>query len=166
MGVARGDASEIKDCGMLGRSWTHILEGLGQGVNGLHVQVVGGLVQQKYMRVAQRYAGEDHARLLAAAELADGLQVVVPAQPKAAQLLPHLLRLQPALHAKQHIGVRRRSQGKLPCSWAISYRPDLHKTDLMVQIHRSGFTWLPLLPYYSVPPRKPSFGQDRRDIEV
>ena len=67
----------------------------------LHVQVVGGLVQQQNVRVAQRDAGEDDARLLAAAELADGLQVVVPAQPKPAQLLPHLLWLQPALRKHQ-----------------------------------------------------------------
>ena len=38
------------------------------------------------------------ARLLPPAELGDGLQVVVPAQAKAAQLLPHLLRLQARLH--------------------------------------------------------------------
>ena len=45
------------------------------------------------MGMAKGDAGEDHARLLASAELADGLQVVVPRQPKPAQLLPHLLRL-------------------------------------------------------------------------
>ena len=77
----------------------HLLKGLRQGINGLHVQVVGGLVQEQDVGVAQGDAGEDDARLLAAAELADGLQVVVPGQPKPAQLLPHLLGLQASLHA-------------------------------------------------------------------
>ena len=65
----------------------HLLKGLRQGIDGLHVQVVGGLVQEQDVGAAERDAGEYHARLLPAAELADGLQVVVPAQPEAAQLL-------------------------------------------------------------------------------
>ena len=60
--------------------------------------MVCGLVQEQDVGMAKGDAGEDHARLLASAELADGLQVVVPRQPKPAQLLPHLLRLQASLH--------------------------------------------------------------------
>ncbi len=66
-------------------------------------RVVCGLVQEQDVRVAQGDAGEDHARLLPTAELADGLQVVVPRQPKPAQLLPHLLRLQASLHRDNRI---------------------------------------------------------------
>ena len=72
-------------------------QGVRQRIDALHVQVVGGLVQEQDVRVAQRDAGEHHARLLPAAQLADGLQMVVPAQAKAPQLRPHLLRLQARL---------------------------------------------------------------------
>ena len=90
----------------------HLLKGLCQSVDGLHVQVVGGLVQEQDVGVTKGDAGEDHARLLAAAELADGLQVMVPRQPKPAQLLPHLLRLQASLRNAPSM-VSRRSHEQL-----------------------------------------------------
>ncbi len=55
----------------------------------------------------ERDAGEHHARLLPAAQLADRLQVVVPAQAEAAQLRPHLLRL----HARLRAAAPRPDQG-------------------------------------------------------
>ena len=61
--------------------------------------MIGGLVQKQDVGIGEGDAGEDHTRLLAAAELADRLQVVVPAQPEPPELLPHLLRLQTSLHA-------------------------------------------------------------------
>ncbi len=60
--------------------------GVTQRVDGLHVEMVGGLVQQQDVWVGQRDGGEHHARLLPARQLADGLQVVVALEAKAPQL--------------------------------------------------------------------------------
>mmetsp|Transcript_19691 Transcript_19691/g.58405 ORF Transcript_19691/g.58405 Transcript_19691/m.58405 type:complete len:447 (-) Transcript_19691:1023-2363(-) len=71
-----------------------LLDRVAQRVDRLHVKVVGGLVEQQDVRALQADAREDDARLLAAAQLADGRQVVSAGEPKAAQHRTHLLRLQ------------------------------------------------------------------------
>jgi len=47
--------------------------------------VVGGLVEQQDVGVGQADGGEHHPGFLAPAELADGLQVVVPGQAEPAR---------------------------------------------------------------------------------
>lgn len=58
----------------------------------LHVKMVGGLIQEQDVRLQQADGGEHDARLLAAAQLADGRVVVLPPQPKPPQHRAHLLR--------------------------------------------------------------------------
>ena len=61
-----------------------------QRIDRLHVEVVGGFVQQEDVRVGEGHSGKHDARLLAAAKLDDGLQVVVTAQTELAQHRTHL----------------------------------------------------------------------------
>mmetsp|Transcript_4923 Transcript_4923/g.14733 ORF Transcript_4923/g.14733 Transcript_4923/m.14733 type:complete len:341 (-) Transcript_4923:1227-2249(-) len=67
------------------------LDGVGQGIHTLHVQVVRGLVQKKDVRAGEGDGREDDTRLLTSRQLHDGLHVVVPAEAKPAQLRSHVL---------------------------------------------------------------------------
>lgn len=45
------------------------VDGVGEGVDGLHVQVVGGFVQEEEVWPAERQPGEDHTTALAVGEV-------------------------------------------------------------------------------------------------
>mmetsp|Transcript_28143 Transcript_28143/g.48826 ORF Transcript_28143/g.48826 Transcript_28143/m.48826 type:complete len:633 (-) Transcript_28143:351-2249(-) len=70
-------------------------DGPGQRVDGLHVQVVGGLIQQQQVRGLLGHLGEDHARLLPVREVLDQLCLhgaghAVPAQVRACLVSGHV----------------------------------------------------------------------------
>ena len=48
-----------------------VVDGVGEGVDGLHVEMVGGLVQQQHVRHLPRQPGEHHAALLPVRQLLD-----------------------------------------------------------------------------------------------
>ena len=81
----------------------HLLKSICQCIDGLHVEMVGGLVQQQDVGLRQGDGGEDDTRFLSAGQLADGLQMVMPAQAKAPQLCSHLLRLQAGLQLQANL---------------------------------------------------------------
>lgn len=49
-----------------------LVDGLGQRVDGLDVQVIGGLVQEQHVRVLPGQPGEAHAALLTVRQVLDG----------------------------------------------------------------------------------------------
>lgn len=49
-----------------------VADGIGQGVNGLDVQVVGGLIQEEHVGVLPGQPGEAHTALLAVRQVPDG----------------------------------------------------------------------------------------------
>lgn len=49
-----------------------LVDGLGQRVDGLDVQVIGGLVEEQHVRVLPGQPGEAHAALLTVRQVPDG----------------------------------------------------------------------------------------------
>mmetsp|Transcript_10863 Transcript_10863/g.47048 ORF Transcript_10863/g.47048 Transcript_10863/m.47048 type:complete len:268 (-) Transcript_10863:1681-2484(-) len=70
-----------------------LVQGVAEGVDGLHVEVVGGLVHEENVGIAEMDSGEHHASLLASRELHNWRQVVVARETKLSKLGANLLRL-------------------------------------------------------------------------
>mmetsp|Transcript_1455 Transcript_1455/g.4741 ORF Transcript_1455/g.4741 Transcript_1455/m.4741 type:complete len:1203 (-) Transcript_1455:776-4384(-) len=81
------------------------LERVRQRVDGLHVQMVGGLIEEQDVRVGQGDGGKDDPGLLSSGKLHDWLKMVVSGQPKFAELCADLLRAE-AAHALQILNGR------------------------------------------------------------
>mmetsp|Transcript_28339 Transcript_28339/g.72855 ORF Transcript_28339/g.72855 Transcript_28339/m.72855 type:complete len:304 (+) Transcript_28339:148-1059(+) len=65
---------------------------LDERVNAVHVQVVGGLVQEQHVRAGPRRLAERHAALLPTGQRADALRLPLPGHPEPPDAATHLLR--------------------------------------------------------------------------
>ena len=52
-----------------------VVDGVGEGVDGLHVEVVGGLVEEQHVRRLPRQPREHHATPLPVGQLLDGARL-------------------------------------------------------------------------------------------
>ena len=53
------------------------VDGIGQGINGLYVQVIGGLVQEEHVGILSRQPSEAHSTFLTVRQVPDGTHLVV-----------------------------------------------------------------------------------------
>merc|ERR1712039_693254 len=78
-----------------------VLDRIGQGINGLHVQVIGGLVKEQHVGHLPGQPGKHHPALLSVRQLLDRSCLCLPCDPVSTNHLPHfvsLLELRELLH--------------------------------------------------------------------